>query len=163
MHRGSACPHRHFWADYFDQQGIQYAFFSAANAAVLQQARREALDQNSEHSHTDGTSVRLMKGASSSQAGDGEEGEGEHEASEPPHSDESSVEEEIGESIELEDDSTDDQDTRIRVLSVPELEDLFEKVAPDLTSKPPLLSSDVILTWKRKHLPIPLEIRPRKW
>ena len=34
---------RRQWADYFDSQGIQYAFFSAANATALQQARRDAL------------------------------------------------------------------------------------------------------------------------
>ncbi|GAC73999.1 predicted GTP-binding protein MMR1 [Moesziomyces antarcticus T-34] len=32
---------RKYWADYFDAQGIQYAFFSAANAAAIQQARAE--------------------------------------------------------------------------------------------------------------------------
>ncbi len=30
---------RRYWADYFDAQGIQYAFFSAANAAAIQLAR----------------------------------------------------------------------------------------------------------------------------
>lgn len=32
---------RRHWADYFDAQGIQYAFFSAANAAAIQLARAE--------------------------------------------------------------------------------------------------------------------------
>ncbi|SPO20442.1 probable LSG1 - Large-Subunit GTPase involved in 60S ribosomal subunit biogenesis [Ustilago trichophora] len=32
---------RRYWADYFDAQGIQYAFFSAANAAAIQLARAE--------------------------------------------------------------------------------------------------------------------------
>ncbi|KIS72337.1 putative 60S ribosomal biogenesis GTPase subunit [Mycosarcoma maydis] len=32
---------RKYWADYFDAQGIQYAFFSAANAAAIQLARAE--------------------------------------------------------------------------------------------------------------------------
>jgi large subunit GTPase 1 len=149
------------WADYFDQQGIQYAFFSAANAAVLQQARREPSDHNSEYSDTEGTS---MEDASSHQAREGEGGEDEQssdEASEPPPSDELGVEEEIDESIELED-SPDDQDNRIRILSVRELEALFEKVAPDLASKPLLFSSDMILTCECKHSPIPPKIRPRK-
>lgn len=33
---------RCLWANYFEAQGIQYAFFSAANAVALQIARREA-------------------------------------------------------------------------------------------------------------------------
>ncbi len=32
---------RKYWAEYFDAQGIQYAFFSAANAAAIQLARAE--------------------------------------------------------------------------------------------------------------------------
>ena len=32
---------RRYWADYFDAQGIQYAFFSATNAAAIQLARAE--------------------------------------------------------------------------------------------------------------------------
>ena len=34
---------RRQWADYFDSQNIRYAFFSAANATAIQQARRDAL------------------------------------------------------------------------------------------------------------------------
>jgi hypothetical protein len=35
---------RCLWANYFDSQGIHYAFYSAANAITLQEARREAAE-----------------------------------------------------------------------------------------------------------------------
>jgi len=35
---------RRLWADYFDTQGVCYAFYSAANAVALQEAKREAVD-----------------------------------------------------------------------------------------------------------------------
>ncbi|KXN85669.1 Large subunit GTPase 1 [Leucoagaricus sp. SymC.cos] len=38
------------WADYLESRGIRYAFFSAANAAALQLARREALEATSRQS-----------------------------------------------------------------------------------------------------------------
>ncbi|KDR85376.1 hypothetical protein GALMADRAFT_354874 [Galerina marginata CBS 339.88] len=111
------------WADYFDQQGIHYAFYSAANANALQQARRDAaLAETSDHgSHSEG--------ATSS--------ESESDTNEPINAEDSSdSEHEDDMYFSAEEDTEAGQDTRARVLSVQELEDMFLKTAPDLSEFP---------------------------
>ncbi|KAL1739759.1 P-loop containing nucleoside triphosphate hydrolase protein [Schizophyllum fasciatum] len=115
---------RRQWADYFDKQGIQYAFFSAANATALQEARAaaalaaEAADaaskkENGEDEDEDEDEEMLSEG-------DGLEFESESESDEEHY-------------FSAEEDTADGQDPRARVLSVLELEDLFMKCAPDLS------------------------------
>ncbi|KAJ7706371.1 P-loop containing nucleoside triphosphate hydrolase protein [Mycena rosella] len=112
---------RCLWADHFDKQGIQYAFFSAANAAALQQARRDALLEK--------------QAAEQSEDESEEEDEDEDEEEEEDEDDEESddYEEEEDFYFSAEEDSPEGQDPRARVLSVLELENLFERMAPDLS------------------------------
>ncbi|KAJ7107609.1 hypothetical protein C8R43DRAFT_1080267 [Mycena crocata] len=116
---------RCLWADHFDKQGIQYAFFSAANATALQQARREALleGQNNDHDQGEGDQGEEDEEASGDDedaSSDGDE-ESDHES------------EDFYFSAEEEEDSPEGQDPRAKVLSVLELESLFERMAPDLS------------------------------
>ncbi|KAI5836458.1 P-loop containing nucleoside triphosphate hydrolase protein [Schizophyllum commune Tattone D] len=110
---------RREWADYFDKQGIQYAFFSAANATALQEARAAAAAAAEEVSRKE-----------ESKEDDDEEmlsdDEGFESASESSESDDEHY-------FSAEEDTADGQDPRARVLSVLELEDLFMKCAPPLS------------------------------
>ncbi|KAJ7786125.1 hypothetical protein B0H16DRAFT_1401155 [Mycena metata] len=110
---------RCLWADHFDKQGIQYAFFSAANAAALQQARRDALlEKENDVEHQEDVE---------------EEDEDEEE---DDSGDEDTEESEYGSEdfyFSAEEESPEGQDPRARVLSVLELENLFERMAPDLS------------------------------
>ncbi|KZT75069.1 putative LSG1-large-subunit GTPase [Daedalea quercina L-15889] len=137
---------RRLWADYFDTQGVNYAFFSAANAAALQEARREALaaaqtqapeeNHRSEDDEAQETSGDLLKATTevspdnagvdseSSESVDGEPSD------DDPASDASSDTDDYLYRIPAEDDS----DPRVKVLSVLELEDLFVRTAPDLST-----------------------------
>ena len=150
-------PYRRQWADYFDSQGIQYAFFSAANATALQEARREAMTaadeavgDNSDPAREDsppesGEVLAETAAALTNAVLDATS----HEATPPPESetsgDDDDEEEEDDEESDLdslyasslvhEEEGEDAQDPRARVLSVLELEDLFTRAAPDLTSK----------------------------
>jgi large subunit GTPase 1 len=124
---------RRLWADYFDEQGVQYAFFSAMNAAALQRARREAMAGQEEDEPT--------SEKSSSREKPGEEWKLENENPESVHDEPLS---ELGKSSSEEDsendmyfsaeeDNQDSQDDRAKVLSVLELEHLFKRVAPDIS------------------------------
>ncbi|OBZ79926.1 Large subunit GTPase 1 [Grifola frondosa] len=144
---------RRLWADYFDREGVQYAFFSAANAAALQQARREAVIAEE----------AALEAAEAVGAVDDEHRdrgfEGEKPALSPDEADQASSESESDQSDDgrsssksvhgdhLDDEESDDdnfflpaedsqdgQDPRIKVLSVLELEDLFVRMAPELST-----------------------------
>ncbi|TCD61300.1 hypothetical protein EIP91_008650 [Steccherinum ochraceum] len=141
---------RRQWADYFDSQGVQYAFYSAANASAIQQARREqqeALDRaeaqsnpaphaeddpSEEGSNLDGK-VEVEEEDDEDDGDDGSDGNagGEDETSWEDASDEDSSDH--GAVFMLEEDSEDSRDPRARVLSVLELEELFVRMAPDLS------------------------------
>jgi large subunit GTPase 1 len=126
---------RCLWADYFDQQGIQYAFFSALNATALQQARQEALAQQEEESRSpqDGDSQELLE------TPDAEDSDADHGNSDEDSSlsSDSYDEDSTGALFPLNDETTEDgRDPRAHVLSVLELEDLFTKAAPKLEGKP---------------------------
>ncbi|KAF7339623.1 p-loop containing nucleoside triphosphate hydrolase protein [Mycena sanguinolenta] len=110
------------WADHFDKQGIQYAFFSAANATALQQARRDALERANNAAENE------QKHADEDEESDNEADESEEEFSDDESSDESAEF-----YFSAEEDSPEGQDPRAKVLSVLELESLFEKAAPDLS------------------------------
>ncbi|ESK98012.1 ribosome biogenesis gtpase [Moniliophthora roreri MCA 2997] len=125
------------WAKFLGEQGVEYAFFSAANAAALQQARRDALATEEEEEEGE------------------EEGEEEEEEMAEGNTvqdrDHTEEDEEVDEDVELDAESDDSdafysadeegnesdeaaQDSRTRVLSVLELEELFIRIAPDLSA-----------------------------
>ncbi|OJT02723.1 Large subunit GTPase 1 [Trametes pubescens] len=125
---------RKLWADYFDAQGVQYAFFSAANAAALQEARKEA----------EAAAARAVEEAAAAAEAARAPGAGPN--SDEEDSDDESVDEE--DSSDEESDESDSrrgtfhplgersetEDPRTRVLSVLELEELFASCAPDLSA-----------------------------
>ncbi|KAL0580818.1 hypothetical protein V5O48_001194 [Marasmius crinis-equi] len=127
------------WADYFDSQSVQYAFFSAANASALQQARRdafaaEALTEGIEATAADGDSDDDEDDAVPS-ADDDREEDGEIPDSELESDEETDDSDAFYSADEDEEDEGEEiQDPRIRVLSVLELEELFNKSAPDLSA-----------------------------
>ncbi|KAJ4485937.1 P-loop containing nucleoside triphosphate hydrolase protein [Lentinula aciculospora] len=121
------------WADYFESQGIQYAFFSAANAAEIQEARREASLRAHETTVDEGLEV----------AEDGEDGEKVEEgfldeqgdAAEDIEDFQSSASSNDNEAYSsAEEQAIEDADPRARVLSVLQLEDLFMQKAPNLSA-----------------------------
>ena len=122
---------RRLWADHFDQQNITYAFFSAANATALQELRRE---------------IELAKVREIEKAAAGNnESSGSDDDDDPrtPEDEMPEPQEKIPPfPLPVEEDSEDARDPRTRVLSVLELEDLFFRVAPDLTSVAYNLSVD---------------------
>ncbi|KIP12574.1 hypothetical protein PHLGIDRAFT_98001 [Phlebiopsis gigantea 11061_1 CR5-6] len=107
---------RQVWADYFDAQGVQYAFFSAMNATALQEARKNAL------------------AAEQAQLDVEERATGEIEEQSEEEEEQESEEERYLFSLN-EEDTEDGRDPRARVLSVLELEDLFVRAAPDLSGE----------------------------
>lgn len=120
--------YRRLWADYFDTHGITYAFFSAANAAAIQQARRDALDvagSNDQDISSESEPKDVAEGADEPDLVEDDVSESESDTSESEDEHYFSAEE----------DTTDGQDPRARVLSVLELEELFIKSSPDLTGK----------------------------
>ena len=114
---------RRRWADYFDQRNVRYAFFSAANAAALQELRRE---------------IELAKAREVEKgAPENEEFSGSDDENDPQTPEDETFEHQEGAQsfpLSTEEDSEDARDPRTRVLSVLELEDLFSRAAPDLTS-----------------------------
>ncbi|TFK36883.1 P-loop containing nucleoside triphosphate hydrolase protein [Crucibulum laeve] len=113
------------WADYFDERGIRYAFYSAANATAIQQARREAAEAQRSSEH---------EGASE----DVEDIIADSDEDEDPDDDDdlsngSTSEDEDDAYFSAEEDTVEGQDPRAKVLSVVELEDLMLKIAPDLS------------------------------
>ncbi|KAF7799320.1 hypothetical protein EIP86_010552 [Pleurotus ostreatoroseus] len=140
---------RRQWADYFDSQGIQYAFFSAANATALQEARREALAAEEARHQAELDAEGQLEAEEDGSGSIGEDDRGEDTTGPssdvaPPPPSESDDEEYETESesddtadeafpYSLDEDSEDAKDPRARVLSVLELEDLFLNVAPDLS------------------------------
>ncbi|KAJ7071202.1 hypothetical protein C8F01DRAFT_1362950 [Mycena amicta] len=108
------------WADYFDRQGVTYAFFSAVNAAALQQARRDQLALQEQGD----AAVE-----SEEEDDSGEEDEGENSTASESESDTTSDDPYFS----AEEDTPEGQDPRAKVLSVLELEGLFHKTAPPLT------------------------------
>ncbi|KAI0756778.1 P-loop containing nucleoside triphosphate hydrolase protein [Daedaleopsis nitida] len=139
---------RKLWADYFDQQNVKYAFFSAANAAALQEARRESAAtaipvqkpeipaSTSSPPPLVGTGVVNQDESASEDEeeesdADLEDGSESIEDSQEEYSDDES--DEGGAFLPIEEEP-EAQDPRTRVLSVLELEDLFVSSAPELTT-----------------------------
>ncbi|OSD03306.1 P-loop containing nucleoside triphosphate hydrolase protein [Trametes coccinea BRFM310] len=137
---------RKMWADYFDSQRVQYAFFSAANAAAIQEARREAeaAAARAEEAVAAAAAAAAASAASGGEGVDGQESddESEEESVGDDHAPPDSGDEESSDSDSDSDIGTfhpveegpESQDPRTRVLSVLELEELFVKSAPDLST-----------------------------
>lgn len=125
------------WADYFDREGVQYAFFSAINAAALQEARRVALEMegNSDQKLPDTSSQPQVSSSHESTAIENGDMDDTIDDEPPPDSNSNSatdpdVSDEDGERLIVEEE--DEADHRTRVLSVLELASLFEHAAPPL-------------------------------
>ena len=127
------------WADYFDRQGVRYAFFSAANATALQEARRAALARAESEAGTEGGGAEDSSSDSGSESKDSIS-ESETRTQTPPDgqlSDEDSDADPTYLPLDVDEDTPEAQDPRTKVLSVLELENLFLTAAPELSSKPP--------------------------
>jgi large subunit GTPase 1 len=115
---------RRIWADYFDSQGIRYAFYSAANATARQEILREARDRATEaNQEEDGEAdveESILDADMSSTTSSGS-----YDPIQTGSSDED---------LDLDSDE-DTEDARAKVLSVLELEDLFIASAPDLAGE----------------------------
>lgn len=126
------------WADYFDAAGIQYAFFSAANAAALQKARKDAHSfPEAEHTQSEGQADRAQEARPSSECKSfGSSGvASDSEAESPPNSESGDSSSDEYKYVHTEEDTPDGRDPRTKVLSVLELEELFHMAAPNLSSK----------------------------
>ncbi|KAI6031596.1 P-loop containing nucleoside triphosphate hydrolase protein [Pisolithus microcarpus] len=113
---------RRIWADYFDSEGIQYAFFSAANAVALQKLRHDVPTQ---------PDARQLQAEQASDEDTDSSSEGQH----TPHDKGSAngSDSEADRYVHTEEDSPDGRDSRTKVLSVLQLEELFLSSAPDLS------------------------------
>lgn len=137
------CLPRRGWADYFEKEGIQYAFFSAANAKALQEAKRLA-EEAAELEKTHDAEPAPDSSGEEAETEDEDDNGNEAEANEDPHSADDSLEEPAPQSHadtsaevdahHLPVDTGEADDPRTRVLSVLELEALFQSSAPDLSS-----------------------------
>lgn len=120
------------WADHFDRLGVKYAFFSALNATALQEAAALA-EQAAAIAELSDEEVHSEE----------EESEEEGEVPQPrKYKPQKEVKKEV---IDLEKDEQREEEgyeERTRVLSVLELEELFDSAAPDLNgqSRPPRCS-----------------------
>jgi large subunit GTPase 1 len=139
---------RRIWADYFDQQGLRYAFYSASDATARQEALREAsaigelttpLDKAAEEN-------QRMAFSEEDDEADAEESTSNANTS-STHSAEShdSIESEIPDEFVDSEPEDDKGDPRAKVLSVLELEDLFIASAPDLAGEFPSMVGGIIL------------------
>ncbi|KAI1789785.1 P-loop containing nucleoside triphosphate hydrolase protein [Ganoderma leucocontextum] len=142
---------RKLWANYFDERNVKYAFFSAANAAAIQEARREAAAAEAQRQEGAAQTPENVEAGSNEDAssqtplqGSGDADDDEESDDEAPSDSEGGAE--ASSSDESSDDEDDDgvflpieegleaSDPRSKVLSVLELEDLFVRSAPDLST-----------------------------
>ncbi|KAG9123797.1 hypothetical protein FRC07_013931 [Ceratobasidium sp. 392] len=135
---------RRGWADYFEKEGIEYAFFSAANAKALQEAKR--LAEEAAHGQAEPESQPTSDEIDNEdEAGHSQDDEGEDEAADPElshtkTSPDDSIEDPAPQGVQEIDvhhlpvDAGEADDPRTRVLSVLELEELFLSSAPDLST-----------------------------
>ena len=113
------------WANYFDLQGVDYAFYSAASVVALQQARQEVATTVAQNGP--GTSGHSGESTDSSDTDSlsPDNDDGTDESDQAPESD-TDTEDACTFNVEPE-----CQDPRARILSVAELEDLFQRRASD--------------------------------
>ncbi|CAE6387482.1 unnamed protein product [Rhizoctonia solani] len=124
---------RRGWADYFEKEGIQFAFFSAANAKALQEAKRLAeeatLDQPQQIEHNESEDQSEIDSEDEAVDKTGDSADESMEEATP----------EADTSVDIDPhhlpvDASEADDPRTRVLSVLELEELFLSSAPDLST-----------------------------
>ena len=142
---------RRIWADYFESQGILYAFYSAANATARQEALRatsaiEELTTTSDPAYDEGKHDPLAEKDPSAHAENSvaDEDAGSTSSSETSASGSIQSESSDGEDSLLSEDNADDEDPRAKVLSVLELESLFLASAPELSGKDIVSHSEVL-------------------
>ncbi|KAF9527776.1 P-loop containing nucleoside triphosphate hydrolase protein [Crepidotus variabilis] len=124
------------WADYFDSQGIQYAFYSAADVAAMQEARRAAavaeLDEESDEESDSALSDDDLPQAHDENAPSLAKSGGVFDPLEGSSAGDNSLEHTHA-FLAVDNGEREERDPRARVLSVEELEAMFVKVAPDLS------------------------------
>ncbi|KAF8711788.1 P-loop containing nucleoside triphosphate hydrolase protein, partial [Rhizoctonia solani] len=128
---------RREWADYFEKEGIQFAFFSAANAKALQEAKRLAEEatfdqpqQNEDNESEDHSEIESEDEVVDATGDPAESHTDESTEETTPHADTSA---DI-DPHHLPVDVSETDDPRTQVLSVLELEELFLSSAPDLST-----------------------------
>ncbi|KAE8226577.1 hypothetical protein CF319_g857 [Tilletia indica] len=143
---------RRAWADYFDTQNIQYAFFSAAQAAEILEQEQLAEEQKL------AAEEAAAAAAAAAEDDDSEEEDDEEDEEEEDDDDEEADEDTDGKADEASqqlhdahlDQDKDDEDAaaedgapdpRTRILTVSELEELFLSCAPPLENFPEILPS----------------------
>lgn len=139
---------RAMWADYFEEKGISYAFFSAADAAAVQeqaekQRKRElGIWDSDEEASSDEEDGEEASGDESEEESEAEDTEEVTEALEKtdlnaeakPRTTVTVEEEDVEEDkYKVEEEPVEPEAERTRVLTVTELEDLFISSAPPLS------------------------------
>lgn len=135
---------REQWADYFDQQKITFAFFSAAVATALQSGTTvptadEELTSDSE-SESSGEDIEKEEADVAETSISGVELEIEKQDILKSNHRNPSLQPALGGRVSentlsrLTDDTDTEEDPRTKILTVPELEGLFLRTAPDLSS-----------------------------
>lgn len=134
---------RRIWADYFDSQGLRYAFYSATDATARQEALQKALIVGELTTAIDKAVEDDQRIAFSEEVKEADEEStlNAHTGSSTPSdgSYDSTESEASGECVDLDSDEGlhGKEDPRAKVLSVLELEDLFIASAPDLSGRCP--------------------------
>lgn len=170
-------PRREGWADYFEAQQIQYAFFSAANSTALQEerARLEAIpdeedlftsdeedveeeeEEELDEEEMEGARMKIPKsGSKLKQQIRVEEGE---EDSGDDTDEELANKMSRGAGISM---PGSDESERTRILSVLELEDLFLGQAPAGSFPRRLAVDEVLIALRRQSLSLS-DTRRRRW
>jgi large subunit GTPase 1 len=134
---------RRIWADYFDSQGIRYAFYSATNATARQEILREAREKATEANQRIESSEEDEEADVEESILDADISSTTSSGSYDPIRTGSSDED-----VDLASDE-DTEDARAKVLSVLELEDLFIASAPDLSGKSCSVVNGIVLRLTR--------------
>ncbi|KAI0307671.1 P-loop containing nucleoside triphosphate hydrolase protein [Multifurca ochricompacta] len=127
---------RRIWADYFDSQGIRYAFYSAVNATALQEALQTALATEELKKPLGEGTKEHRSSALCEENVDASAEEGAHDietSSTVSSRSDAPTQSDKDASPDSDSDDLDNEDPRAKVLSVLELEDLFIASAPDLS------------------------------
>ncbi|KAF8641100.1 hypothetical protein AX17_000743 [Amanita inopinata Kibby_2008] len=120
---------RRHWADYFEREKIEYAFYSAANAVAQQHVREEltgsAIFTPGATKQTSVAGLASSDISTSLKTGDVEQ--------EGQSISETDTDTDVEDAYFSADEQTEYQDPRLKILTVVELEDLFLKKAPNLS------------------------------
>ena len=136
---------RRIWADYFDSQGLHYAFYSATDATGRQEALQKALAVGELTTAIDEAvegNQRIALPGEDEEADEEDTLNADMGSSTPSDGSYDSTESEISDErvdLDSDEDLHGNEDPRSKVLSVLELEDLFIASAPDLSGGFPLV------------------------